>query len=238
MELTEREYKALEDIVGTEYISKDLAIRDTYNQVWGNKLVFGEKWSPRPVAVLLPGNTEEVQAIVKVCNRYGIQFKPFSSGFEITAIGLASEKGIMLDLKRMDRILEIDVKNMHAVVEPYVSVHRLQLEVAKYGLYYGAVAAGPSAGVIASSCFGCRVGAAYRRNNKTWHCSKRGWMVFRRRTGVKLEGGPQRSLWRKWRPWGDYQGERKALPLVWAFGAGTLGGNTGTESGQEGTGSI
>ena len=157
MELTEREYRALEDIIGAEYISKDLAIRDTYNQVWGNKLVFGEKWSPRPVAVLLPGNTEEVQAIVKVCNRYGIQFKPFSSGFEITAIGLVSEKGIMLDLKRMDRILEIDVKNMHAVVEPYVSVHRLQLEVAKYGLYYGAVAAGPSAGVIASSC--CHAGS-------------------------------------------------------------------------------
>jgi hypothetical protein len=157
MELTEREYRALEDIVGAEYISKDLAIRDTYNQVWGNKLVFGEKWSPRPVAVLLPGNTEEIQAIVRVCNRYGIQFKPFSSGFEITAIGLASEKGIMLDLRRMDRILEIDVKNMHAVVEPYVSVHRLQVEVAKYGLYYGAVAAGPSAGVIASSC--CHAGS-------------------------------------------------------------------------------
>src|SRR4030043_366193 len=93
MELTDLEYRALEDVVGSEYISRELAIRDTYNQVWGNKLVFGEKWSPRPAAVLLPGNTEEIQAIVRVCNRDGIQFKPFSSGFEITAIGLASEIG-------------------------------------------------------------------------------------------------------------------------------------------------
>jgi len=157
MELTDLEYKALEDIVGSENISREPAILETYNQVWGNKLVFGQKWSPRPAAVLLPGSTEEVQAIVKACNRFGIQFKPFSSGFEITAIGLVSDKAIMLDLKRMDRILEVDVKNMRAVVEPYVSVHRFQVELAKYGLYYGAIAAGPSAGVIASAC--CHAGS-------------------------------------------------------------------------------
>jgi glycolate oxidase len=157
MKLEEREYRALEDVVGAEYITRDPVILDTYNQVWGNKLVFGEKFSPRPTAVLLPGSTGEVQAIVRVCNRYGIPFKPFSSGFEITALGIASQKTIMLDLRRMDRILELDVKNMHAVVEPYVSVHKLQLEAARYGLYYGAVAAGPSAGVIASSC--CHAGS-------------------------------------------------------------------------------
>ena len=153
MEIEELIYRALEDVVGEEYISRDPVILDTYNQVWGNKLVFGEKFSTRPSAVLLPGNTEEVQAIVRVCNIHSIPFKPFSSGFEITALGIANEKTIMLDLRRMDRILEIDVKNMHAVVEPYVSVHKLQVEAARYGLYYGAVAAGPSAGVIASAVF-------------------------------------------------------------------------------------
>ena len=157
MEIDEKAYLALEDIVGAEYISRDPVIRDTYNQVWGNKLVFGKKFSTRPTAVILPGSTGEVQAIVKVCNRYGIPFKPFSSGFEITALGIASEKAIMLDLRRMDRILEIDVKNMHAVVEPYVSVHKLQVEAARYGLYYGAIAAGPSAGVVASSV--CHAGS-------------------------------------------------------------------------------
>ena len=130
MELDDHVYKALEDVVGDEHITREPAIRDTYNQVWGNKLVFGQKWS----TVLLPGSTKEVQAILKVCNRYGVSFKPFSSGFEITAIGLESEKAVMLDLRRMDKILEINVKNMHAVVEPYVSVHKLQLEAARHGL--------------------------------------------------------------------------------------------------------
>ena len=64
MELTKEEYSALEDVVGFEYITREPAIRDTYNQIWQNKLLFGEKWSKRPSAVLLPGSTEEIQAIM------------------------------------------------------------------------------------------------------------------------------------------------------------------------------
>ncbi len=156
MDLTKEAYQALEDIVGPQYISQDPAIRDTYNQVWGNKIVFDEKWSKRPAAIVLPSTTAEVQAIVRACNRYKIGFKPFSSGFEIVATALESEKSITLDLKRMNRIVEIDVKNMHAVVEPYVSVYRLEMELAKHGLYIGTISAGPEAGVIASHC--CHMG--------------------------------------------------------------------------------
>jgi glycolate oxidase len=152
MDLTKEAYQALEDIVGPEFITQDPAIRDTYNQVWGNKLVFDTKFSNRPAAVVLPGNTKEVQAVVRACNRYKISFKPFSSGFEIMSTALVTENAITLDLKRMDKIVEIDTKNMHAVVEPYVSVFRLQLELAKHRLFLGPISAGPEAGVIASSC--------------------------------------------------------------------------------------
>lgn len=151
MGLTKDAYLALEDIVGSENITEDPALRDTYNMVWGNKLVFDEKWSTRPGAVILPGSTEEVQAIVRVCNRHKITFKPFSSGFEIVATALTTENSVILDLRRMDRILDIDVKNMRVQVEPYVSVYRLQLELAKHGLFVSTISCGPSAGVIASS---------------------------------------------------------------------------------------
>ena len=158
MELEKEAYQTLEDIVGSDYISQDPAIMDTYNQVWGNKIVFDEKWSTRPAAVLLPATTEEVQAIVRACNRYKIFFKPFSSGFEIVATALESERSILMDLKRMNRIIEIDIKNMRAVVEPYVSVYRLQMEIAKHGLYLGTISAGPEAGIIASHC--CHSGSS------------------------------------------------------------------------------
>ncbi len=158
MKLSTEEYKALEDIVGPEYITQEPVIMDTYNQVWGNKFFFDAKHSVRPAAVLLPANTQEISAVVKVCNKYGILFKAFSSGFEYLSLSLIHSKGILFDLRRMNRIIEIDVKNMRAVVEPYVSVYRLQLEAAKYGLYTGRIGVGYSAGVIATECchHGCQ----------------------------------------------------------------------------------
>jgi glycolate oxidase len=158
MKLAEEEYQALESIVGSEYITQEPVILDTYNQVWGNKFFFDEKHSVRPAAVLLPANTGEISAAVKVCNKYGILFKAFSSGFEYLSLSLMHEKGILFDLRRMNRVLEIDDRNMRAVVEPYVSVYRLQMEAAKYGLYTGRIGVGYSAGVIATECchHGCQ----------------------------------------------------------------------------------
>jgi biopolymer transport protein ExbB/TolQ len=85
------------------------------------------------MAALMPGSTEEIQAIVKTCNRYRIKFKPLSSGWGPFNLSKAPNS-IQLDLRRMNRILEIDEKNLFAVVEPYVTGSQLQAEVMKYGL--------------------------------------------------------------------------------------------------------
>ena len=152
MRLPKEAYQAFADIVGPDYVTQEPVILDTYNQVWGNKFFFDEKHSVRPSAVLLPATTEETSAIVKICNEHGILFKAFSSGFEYLSLSLLHSKAILLDLKRMNHVIEIDAKNMRAVVEPYVSVYRLQLEAAKYGLFTGRIGVGYSAGVIASQC--------------------------------------------------------------------------------------
>ena len=106
MKLTIEEYKALEDIVGPEYITREPVIMESYNQVWGNKLAFGDKRHNPPAAVLLPGTVKEVQAIVKYCNKAGILFKPSARAFEYVATYLSGERGILLELKRMNRILK------------------------------------------------------------------------------------------------------------------------------------
>ena len=47
-------YRALEDIVGEEYISREPSVLDSYCFVWGNELLYeGDKFSPRPLAVIL-----------------------------------------------------------------------------------------------------------------------------------------------------------------------------------------
>jgi glycolate oxidase len=152
MKLTKEEYKALEDIVGPEYITQEPVIMESYNQVWGNKLAFGDKRHNPPAAVLLPATVEEIQAIVRYCNQAGILFKASARAFEYVATYLGNQRGILLELKRMNRILEIDAKNMHAVVEPFVTMYQLLDEAGKVGLYVGKPGVGYSASVISLAC--------------------------------------------------------------------------------------
>jgi len=72
-------YKALEGVVGAQNISEEPAILDSY--AWRSGMFAGMvKFMPRFEAVVLPKDTEEVQAIVKLCNRYKIRFKASSTG--------------------------------------------------------------------------------------------------------------------------------------------------------------
>lgn len=143
-------YQALEDIVGPEYITREPVVLDTYCYVWANELLVGDKFSARPLAVVLPATVEEVQAIVRACNRFRIRYRAFASGFETSAV-TASEPMLSIDMRRMDRILEIDRRNRIAVVEPYVSQTKLFLETMKVGLRPNMIGAGPSASVLAGT---------------------------------------------------------------------------------------
>jgi glycolate oxidase len=169
MALAREAYKALEDIVGPEYMTEEPVVLDGYCYTWGNEALFGNKFGPRPEAVVLPGSTEEIQAIVRVCNRYKIRYKAHGTGFGPQGIS-GKESFLPLDLRRMNRILEIDEKNMYAVIEPYVSLGALTLVAMKKGLRTYVIGAGPSCSVLASvtSVGGCgvaNISAGYGSHN-------------------------------------------------------------------------
>src|SRR3989304_5422386 len=137
MALSKEAYQAFEDIVGRYNISDDPALLDTYRYPLSHTAIhlgpYYRVYTPRGAAVLLPGSTEEVQAIVKVCNKYKLKYKASSTFW--SAMGYPSHDGaVILDMRRMDRILEIDEKNMFAVIEPYVIGAVLQAEAMKVGL--------------------------------------------------------------------------------------------------------
>ena len=142
-------YRELEDILGSENISEDLAVLDGYAYQWPGELMGAGRFTPRAGAVVLPGNTEEVQAIIKLCNRRGIQSKASSTGYGVFN-ALGSESAIQMDLRRMNRILEIDEKNMYIVVEPYVSFAQVQAEAMKRGLNCHVISAGSQCSFLAS----------------------------------------------------------------------------------------
>lgn len=146
MALSREVYYALEDIVGSENISEEPAVLDGYAFYFGNALWGPSDFSPRPEAAVLPGSTEEVQAIIKVCNRYKIRCNAFSTGWMV----ITGPNRIQLDLRRMNRILEIDEKNMYAVVEPYVPFAMLHHQTIKKGLRPNVIGAGPNCSVLAS----------------------------------------------------------------------------------------
>lgn len=103
MSLPKDVYAELEGIVGPEYISD----REYILAAMRHAMPSSPVKPPSPAAVLLPGNAEEIQQIVKVCNRHGLKFIPTVSSL----IGFAYPTGpntIILQLKRMNRITEIN----------------------------------------------------------------------------------------------------------------------------------
>lgn len=149
MALERKIYSAVEDIVGPENITEEPATLDTYAFQFAAEALLGEKFMARPEAVVLPGSTEEVQAIVKACNRYKIKYKAFSTGW-IASAGCGTEGVIQLDLRRMNRILELNEKDMYAVVEPYVIWAQLQAEAMKVSLNCPIIEAGSNTSPLAS----------------------------------------------------------------------------------------
>ena len=119
MVLSKEVYKQFEDVVGEENICDDPAIMPAY-------------YSTEFAAVILPRDTAEVQAVVKLCNKNKLMFRPICTGWS----GMFPKGIILLDLRRMNRIIEINEKNMYAVVEPYVISAELQAELMKRGLNF------------------------------------------------------------------------------------------------------
>jgi len=138
-----------ESVVGPENISDDQAVLRSYMyQPFGARK--GVWADIPPAAVLMPGSTEEVVDIVKICNRHRIVFKAMSTGWGMHNLP-GVEGAVSLDLRRMNRILEIDEKNMYAVVEPHVICAQLQVEAMRKGLNCHIIGAGANTSVLASA---------------------------------------------------------------------------------------
>ena len=133
-------YRALENIVGKEWISQDRAIVETYSKFSLDADGFLKKHekdpSNIPACIVLPGSTDEVQSIVRVANRYKIPFVPFTNG-QAWSGPTSPAPTICVHLSRMNRVLTIDEENMTATLEAYADYAQLMAEAAKVGLWNG-----------------------------------------------------------------------------------------------------
>ena len=91
----------------------------------------------QPDAVIFPRNEEDVSAILKYCNEHRIIITPRGAGSGFTGGSLPANGGVILAFeKHMNKILEIDMENMVAVVQPGVINMDLQRAVEAKGLFY------------------------------------------------------------------------------------------------------
>ncbi len=149
--ITDDEVKKIQDIVGPRWVETEPCVMDTYSfySSIDPDTQEIELYTPRPVAVVMPKTTEEVQDIVKFCNESGLMTKAISTGLGPWAAA-SRDRVIILDLKRMNSIIEIDVENQIAVIEPYVRAIDLQTELFKHGLNCHVISAGGNHSILAS----------------------------------------------------------------------------------------
>ncbi|GBG56809.1 FAD-binding protein [Sporomusaceae bacterium FL31] len=113
-----------------------------------------------PEVVVIPGNTQEISEIMKFANENKIPVYTRGSGTNLSAGTVPTKGGIVLLMARFNKIIEVDLENLVAVVEVGVVVADLNDEVAKSGLIYppdpGTVATATMGGTISENAGGLR----------------------------------------------------------------------------------
>jgi glycolate oxidase len=90
----------------------------------------------KPEVVLQPGTTEEVSAILRYCNEYNIAVTARGAGTGLSGGALPVFGGVVLDMKRFNRIIDLDRRNFQVTTEPGVITQELQEYVRQSGLMY------------------------------------------------------------------------------------------------------
>ncbi|MGG6311684.1 FAD-binding oxidoreductase [Paenibacillus macerans] len=89
-----------------------------------------------PDAVVLPASAREVSAVLQIAHEHRIPIVPRGSGTNLAASSIPVHGGIVLNMNRMNRILEIDPRNLTATVGPGVVTAQLHQAAEALGLFY------------------------------------------------------------------------------------------------------
>lgn len=134
--------------LGRDSVAVDDATRDRYARTM-------QDVGTRPAGVVYPRSTTDVQAAVRIAARYGIVVYPISRGCN-WGYGDAcapTEGAVIVDLRRMNRIIEVNTELAYAVIEPGVSQQQLfdYLRAQKTGLWLDCSGAGGDASLVGNT---------------------------------------------------------------------------------------
>jgi glycolate oxidase len=119
----------------------------------------------QPLAVVLPETTEQVSAVLSWCQKNGVKVVPRGAGTSLSGGALPLADGVILGMAKFNRILEVDLANRCAVVQPGVTNLGVTAAVEADGFYY---APDPSSQIA------CTIGGNVAENSGGVHCLKYG----------------------------------------------------------------
>jgi len=89
-----------------------------------------------PEVVLQPETVEAISAIMRYCNKEIIPVTPRGAGTGLSGGALPISGGVVLEMKRFNKIINVDTKNFQVTTEPGVITQELQEHVKGHGLFY------------------------------------------------------------------------------------------------------
>lgn len=89
-----------------------------------------------PEVVVKPNDTKSVSALLKICNQYKVPITPRGGGTGLSGAALPVFGGVLLSMERFKSIIDIDMENLQATVEPGVITEVFMNAVAEKGLLY------------------------------------------------------------------------------------------------------
>ncbi|MDS9466154.1 FAD-linked oxidase C-terminal domain-containing protein [Paracoccus sp. MBLB3053] len=92
--------------------------------------------APPPEAVVWPISTDEVSAIMRICHEHRVPVIGWGTGTSLEGHALAVHGGIVMDLMKMDRVLEVRAGDLQASVQPGVTREALNLDLRATGLFF------------------------------------------------------------------------------------------------------
>ncbi len=119
--------KELREAIGDEYVNTNEAVRAVHS-----KNIMSTTSFTIPDMIVQPTSTEDMQAIIRIANKYRVPVtvQGGGTGFAVTIPHIG---GMLIDVNRMNRIIEIDEDADFAVVEPGVTYLQFCTELAKHG---------------------------------------------------------------------------------------------------------
>lgn len=123
-------FEDLVKILGENYVIADEETLQNYSHDETELLHF------LPEVVIKPSTTNEISAVLKLCNQHKIPVTPRGAGTGLSGGALPQLGGVLISMERMNKIISIDERNLQVTTEPGVITEVLQNAVKEKGLFY------------------------------------------------------------------------------------------------------